>query len=566
MMRFRPRHQTKKTVDPDEIFLDARNLPSFDQQQFEDQLEKPIAKSTIYWLGFVFLLISVIFISKIGMIQIGQGDEFALRSERNRLRHNIIFPDRGSILDQTGEILAWSNNGSRQYLDQPGLAHVVGFLGLANEKELKENNYHPKELIGKKGVEKIFNSSLSGVAGRKIEEVDAQNQIFSDYLVSSPEKGDSVKLSIDSRIQTVLYNSIKNVAEDHGFTGGAGTIMNIKTGEVLSMVSYPEYEPNAMVNGQDPERIREFLNNEHNPFLNRAISGTYAPGSVVKPLVAVGVLAENIIDPETRILSTGTLSVPNPYHPDQPTVFRDWRAHGQVDLRRALAVSSNIYFYQVGGGYQDQPGLGISKINKYYDHFGLGRPTGINIPNEASGIIPDPEWKFRNFDGEPWRLGDTYHAAIGQFGMMTTPIQITRAIASIANDGYLVTPTVKHTDHPEQKKINWQATSLDLEIVREGLRDAVTSGTSRILNTPYVKVASKTGTAQIGTQRRYVNSWMTGFYPYDDPEWAFTVVMEKGPQNNQVGAGVAFRSVLDWMNENAPEYLGLPNKEKEDDH
>ena len=329
--------------------------------------------------------------------------------------------------------------------------------------------------------------------------------------------------------------------------------MDVNTGEIVTLVSYPEYDPNILVEGKNEEIIAGYSTNERKPYFNRAVSGRYTPGSIVKLFVAIGALNEGVITPEKKILSTGSISIPNRWNPELSTVFKDWKAHGWVDVRDALAVSSNVYFYEVGGGFEDQEGLGIRNIEKYMRMFGIGEISGIDIYGEEEGVIPNPKWKEENFDGEPWRIGDTYHTAIGQYGFQVTLIQMVRAVAAIATDGILVVPHVAG-----QKVKTKKITEIDQQhfnLVKTGMRQAVTDGTAKGLNVPQVKVAAKSGTAEIGTTKRKVNSWIVGFFPYDNPKYSFVVMMEEGPRDNTIGALYIIRQLLDWMLVQAPEYL-----------
>jgi penicillin-binding protein 2 len=260
----------------------------------------------------------------------------------------------------------------------------------------------------------------------------------------------------------------------------------------------------------------------------------------------MGVLDQKVIDPLTQILSTGSISVPNPYDKNKPTIFNDWRANGWTDLRHALAVSSDVYFYEVGGGYGAQKGLGVDGIEKYTRLFGFGTTTGVDFPGEQDGTIPDPAWKAENFSGEPWRIGDTYNTAIGQYGFQVTPIQAVRAVAAIANSGALLTPTFLKNDVTRPVS----HVSLDpsyFQIVREGMRLCVTVGTCTALNVPYLDIAAKTGTAQLGVSKDLVNSWVIGFWPADKPHYAFAVVMERASKTNQFGAALVIRQLLDSL-------------------
>jgi penicillin-binding protein 2 len=222
----------------------------------------------------------------------------------------------------------------------------------------------------------------------------------------------------------------------------------------------------------------------------------------------------------------------------------------------AIAVSCDVYFYEIGGGFENQKGLGIVNIEKYARLFGFGDKTGIDLGDEKQGIIPSPEWKIINFKGDPWRIGDTYHTAIGQYGFQVTPVEIARAVGAIANNGKLLTPHLILNDTEKEKQIS----VLDLkkeyfDVVHEGMRAAVTYGTAVALNVPYVQVAAKTGTAQLGVAKNKVNSWVIGFFPYENPKYAFAIMMEAGPSTNGVGASSIMRQLLDWMSINTPEYF-----------
>ncbi|MEK7136239.1 MAG: penicillin-binding transpeptidase domain-containing protein [Patescibacteria group bacterium] len=544
---------SRKILDPDEIFLDSRNLPSFNTQQFEGIIEKPIDKNSLILAGLVFLLIGLIFIFRIGFLQVIQGDGFALRSNQNRLRHTLVFADRGIIYDRNGVSLAW-NDPNRKYINKEGFAHILGYIGFPNKLELKEKDFDPKEYMGKSGVENTFNDILMGEKGVKIEELNALGKIESDHVLKVARPGESVTISIDSRVQAEAYRIIKEIASEHGFTGAAAAIMDIKTGEMLALVSYPEFDSNIMASGKNRQAINKFLTDKGNLFLNRPVSGLYTPGSTIKPYIGLAALAENLISPSKIIVSTGRLVVPNPYFPDKPSIFLDNKVHGAVDMRRALAVSSNVYFYTIGGGFGDQPGLGIKLIDKYSGLFGFGVPTGIELNNEGAGVVPSPDWKKKVFSDEPWRLGDTYHTAIGQYGYLVTPLQIARAVATIASDGQVLRPTL--VARPKTPKIlrAMDVPAEDFEVIKEGMRQTVTGGTGIVLNTPNVNVAAKSGTAQVASKSR-INAWISGFFPYENPRYAFVVVMESGPLTTNAGGGMVMRRLVDWMAIYTPEYL-----------
>ncbi len=546
----------RSSLDPDEIFLDSSNLPSFNKQQFEGHIERPIARRTFAFLAGFFLLVGIIFLAQVMKLQVWQGEALAARSENNTLRHIPIFADRGVLTDRYGVSLAWNDQGQRQYIAQPGFAHVLGYISKPREEEIAEHNFFPDELVGRDGAEKIYNSRLRGEPGIKIEERDVRGETASDYLLEPALAGDNLMLSIDARVQSALATGMHNLISEGRFSGGAGVIMDTETGEIIALSNLPEYDPNILTRGEDREQISNYLNDKLHPFLNRAVAGTYTPGSIVKPFVALAALTEEIISPSKEILSTGQLVVPNPYFPDKPTIFRDWKAHGLTDMREAIAVSSDVYFYTIGGGAGGQAGLGIDRIKRYAHLFGLGELSGGPFPGEAAGVVPSREWKELNFNGESWLLGNTYHTAIGQYGFLVTPLQMVRAVAALSNGGRLLRPTLLAES---EQAPSWTEIAgidpADLEIIKEGMRLAVTEGTASGLNLPTLEIAAKTGTAELGTTKEQVHSWVTGFFPYRNPRYAFAVVMERAQRTNLVGATYVMRQVFDQLAITAPEYL-----------
>jgi len=263
------------------------------------------------------------------------------------------------------------------------------------------------------------------------------------------------------------------------------------------------------------------------------------------------------VSPSTTVLSEEQMLVPNPYDPDNPSYFSDWKAHGNVNVRRALAMSSNIYFYQVGGGYTPtgQEGIGITKLEEYFRMFGFGSAVNDPLLGGLSGTIPNPKWKEEVFDGEPWRLGDTYFTSIGQYGVQVTPVQVARAVAALANGGRLLQPTLNTTDAVFVTRTIESIDQAHFDTVRAGMRDAVVDGTAKGLNIPETAVAAKTGTAELGVSKARVNSWVTGFWPYEEPKYAFVIVMEQGSRSNLIGGVAVMRRVFDWMRVYAPEWL-----------
>ncbi len=546
-------------IDPDEIFLDSANLMNFDTDQFEGRIDRPISKSTLSFLYLCFLLIFCGLIYKVFLLQVVQGEENYHLSENNRLRETVIFATRGNVYDRNGVPIIWnepqaegSDFAKRVYYENEGLSGLLGFI--TYPKKDSKGFYYELNYSGREGIEKQFEDVIGGVNGSRITETNALGDVISENLVHNPNPGDTLNLSIDSRVQEQLYKSIKEIAEQVNFQGGGGIIMDIHTGEVIAMASYPEYNSQKLADG-DPEYIKQVSADSKKPFLNRITQGLYTPGSIVKPYMAIGALNEGVIDQYTNIISTGKLEVPNPYNPDNPTFFSDWKAHGAVDARRALAVSSNIYFYVVGGGFKDINGLGITKIESYMRQFGFGSSVTGQISSQYTGTIPNPEWKAKNFDNDIWRLGDTYFTSIGQYGFQVTPLQVIRAVAALANKGTVINPViVKDTPVDVVSKVENIKPEI-WDIIHEGMRMGVTEGTAKGLNMDAVHIAAKTGTAELGVSKDNVNSWTTGFFPYENPRYAFVIVMEKGNRHNVIGGVAVSRKLFDWMAIYTPEYF-----------
>jgi penicillin-binding protein 2 len=553
--------QRYRDINPEDIFLDSANLPALERERFEGRIERPIGERTFFAFKIVFVLIAIFLAFKLGNLDIVHGQAYAETSENNHLDRTILFADRGTISDRNGVLLAANGEkasttaySTRVYASMEGLASVLGYVKYPSADA--NGNYYDENYQGLAGIEKSYDAELAGTNGSKLIETDAKGNTVSEGVIDTPKAGTNLTLALDANVTQELYKTIASVAADRGFSGGAGVIMDIHTGEILALTSFPEFDPNVITDGSDKEEISHLFADPSNPFLNRAVSGLYTPGSIVKPIVATGALTEGVIDDKTTIFSSGSISVPNPYDPKHPSIFNDWQPNGLMTVRDAIARSSDVFFYEVGGGFQNQPGLGITKLDNYFTQFGLTEKTGIDLPAENVGYIATPAWKAENFPDDPdWRLGDTYHTAIGQYGTQVTPLEAVRWVATIANGGTMLVPQVVYDGSPKVfRTLNLPQDNF--EIVREGMREGVAGGgVAAGLNTPSVEVAAKTGTAELGTKKLYVNSWVTGFFPYQNPRYAFAVIMEKGPETNTIGGVFVMRQVLDWMAENSPDYL-----------
>ena len=542
------RRKNNKEIEVDEIFPDQKNAPGFHQESMEGMLENPIQNKIFWFLGVFLILALTVFGLRVGYLQLAKGGELKERSEKNYLRVVNLETQRGIIYDKDGNLLAYNDMVEAENLRKyppVGFLHVSGFL-TAPEKE----GDAPR---GASGLEATYDDILRGAPDKNIEEVDAKGNVIEQGILEKGQEGKNILTGISMGLNIKLAEAINDTKEERGFTGGAGVFMDIKSGEILALVSAPEFDPNLLSKKNTSEEINKLIHNEGKPFLNRAIAGLYAPGSIVKPALAAGALLENIITPDKKILSTGSISLPNPYDLAHPNVFLDWKAHGWVDIRQALAVSSDVYFYEVGGGYQDQKGLGPWNIKKYFSMFGLGDKSGIDLPGEQSGHLPDPSEKQ---GGRNWTIGDTYHMAIGQGDVTVTPIEIVSYAAPIASDGvlrypHLVRAVVDRDKKPLQifsyppKRV--LPISPDIfKIIKEGMRDSVKFGTAQGLFNLPIEIAAKTGTAEVGGTNT-VHSWSIGFFPYENPRVAFAVLMESGPRQNTVGATYVATQVIRWI-------------------
>ncbi len=545
-------------IAPDEIFIDSSNLPSFDTDQFEGRLERPLDQRSYVLLALLFALIFIGYAVRGGILTVVRGTAYAELSEKNRLEQTYVFADRGIIEDRNGIKLAYDSHESgepfarRIYAAYDGLGTVLGYTR-APAKD-STGFYYQDRYIGAEGVERSFDERLAGINGEKLSETDALGDIVSESTIAAPKPGETIRLSIDAVFNQELYDAIASRAVESGFSSGAGLMMDVETGELIALTSYPTYNPQVMTDKKDQAAIKGYLKDTRMPFLNRATSGLFTPGSIVKPYFALGALTENIISPTKQIYSSGALVVPNPYDKDHPSIFKDWKAHGWVDMRQAIAVSSDEYFYTIGGGVPGQEGLGIARLEKYARMFGFGTPTGIVGFTEKAGTVPNIEWKKLNFPDDPdWRLGDTYHTAIGQYGFQITPLQALRAVAAIANGGRLVTPTIEVGKKGPQSNV--PISDANFQIVKEGMRRSAMEGTAKALNVNYIEIAAKTGTAEQGVAKDRVNSWVMGFFPYKHPKYAFVILLERGPRANLFGSPGVARLIFDWMYTNNSPYL-----------
>ncbi len=555
MMLWRRTRRQDLEIAPDEIFLDSSNTPDFDRAHFEGRIEKPLPTAIFVLLGSALTVLMLVLVIRTWNLQVTNGASYAEESAHNSLQVATIFAPRGIITDRNGVVIAENiqkADGSviRNY-PIPSLSQVIGYVSYP--KKDASGVYYDTAETGVTGLESEYDAHLAGKNGQFLTETDALGHIRSEGNIVPPREGETLQLSIDANLQKQFARAISSTAENARFIAGAGVILDIGTGAVRALVSYPSYDSNVMASGGPANIIAGYNTNIGRPFLDHAVQGVYVPGSIVKPLVAAGALTDGIITPNTVIVDDGFLSIPDPYHPGKEFIYKGWKKLGPVDVKKAIAWSSDVFFYTVGGGFGSQKGLGIDRLSYWYGQFGLGTTTGIDLTGEASGVIPTPAWKQKVFK-EQWYLGDTYFTAIGQYAMQVTPVQMARAIAAVANGGKLFTPTLLTGETPVS--ISIPVDTAQLAVVRAGMRQAVTSALAGAINLPYVSVAAKTGTAQTGTRNQYDNSWVVGFFPYEHPQYAFAVVLERGPQGAGEQSVNVMRQFFESLHaENSP-YVG----------
>ena len=425
---------------------------------------------------------------------------------------------------------------TRYYPHGDLFAHVIGYVGRINDKELKSINsdiYAGTNLIGKIGVEKTYEDLLHGTPGYESIEADAHGNVLRHLGRKESTRGNDLYLSIDYGLQVVA-------AEQLADKRGAIVSIDPRTGEILALVSSPSFNPNLFVTGISSTDYSALRDNLDQPLYNRAVQGAYPPGSTIKPMEAMGGIHYGLVDWATTINDPGYFHLPGDSHK-----FRDWKktGHGVVNMHKAIIQSCDTYFYVLS--YQ----MGIERMNDWMRQFGFGEKTGVDLPSESTGLYPSPEWKLRTRKSK-WLKGETISVSIGQGAFTATPLQLAMATAITANHGAHVTPHVLRATRGAKKyevhnapdgKINFNGTEQDWLNMRDAMIDVVQSGTGRGIRTPLYQIAGKTGTAQVKsiaqgkrynesilTQRQLDHGLFVGFAPAENPEIAIAVVWENG--------------------------------------
>jgi len=448
--------------------------------------------------------------------------------ESIEIADNISIPQMSYLAERSDEYpgVFYGSKSVRHYPLGKTLTHIIGYIGSISQEEYqdkREEGYRHNSVIGKEGVEQLYDKELRGIDGYVQLIVDARNRVKETInpSIGKPIPGKKLVLSIDSKIQHDAERLIKGQV-------GAIIVSKPTTGEILAIVSAPWYDPNIFIGGINQEAYNELINDPANPFWNKAIRGRYPTASTFKLISAIGVLAEgHVTTSSTRYCGGGMLV--------ESRFYRCEGFHGNINLRRALQVSCNSYFYNIA--YE----LGPNFLRKYAEMFGMGAKTGIDLPGEKVGTMPSPEWKRRQV-GEYWWDGDTIQFVIGQGYMSATPISVHMATCAIINDGLMYRPQVvkeirsSQTDQIIYNNSKFLVNKIDIDksvfnVVKEGMRLAVTDGTVRNgAWSPYVQIAAKTGTAE--NEQGKSHSWITAYGPYsttpNDNMIAVTVMLEHG--------------------------------------
>jgi penicillin-binding protein 2 len=458
------------------------------------------------------------------------------------LMENITQDQALIILEKKQELAGISieNTAIREYEDGSMFSSIIGYEGKITKEELsRDSHYKMTDYIGKTYLEKQYEDQLRGVSGARQVEVDSMGNVKKKLGSIEPKAGQDLVLNIDSGLQKKLFDSITGILEKTGTHTAAAIAIDPRDGGVLAMVNFPNYDNNLFARGISNDEYHKIIQDQELPLFNRAVSGEYPPGSTIKPVIAAAALMEGVITPETVIDGMGGRLHIGGFS------FGDWKVHGPSDIRTAIAESNDIFFYSIGGGYGNISGLGINRMKKYYNLFGLGEISGIDLPSEASGFIPDEKWKLDKL-GERWYVGNSYHASIGQGYITATPLQIANLTAAIANGGTLYAPRILNQIKKDNQVIEVSEpkiirkdfiSSSVMKVIREGMRKTVTDGTAQPLGEMTVPVAGKTGTAQFGSEDK-THGWFMSFAPYDNPEIAMVIIAEGGGDGHSSGVPV----------------------------
>lgn len=488
------------------------------------------------------------------IVPLTEGEEQKIRKDLKnkrrfipiKLKDNLSWNEVSKILLHAPDLPGVEiNEGLSRYYPYADIyAHVLGYVGPVSDKDKKDNPLYmvPGFKIGKSGLERYFDYKLQGKGGTIKLEVNAYGRVMNEIERNSGEEGQSLTLTLDARLQRAAY-------EAFGEESGAAVVLNVRTGEILALVSTPSFDPNLFTNGISYKHWNTLLKNERTPLVNKAVSGQYSPGSTFKVVVALAALEAGVIDLNTRFNCSGGLDVGN-------IRFHCWRhsGHGSLNVVEALKHSCDIFFYETAMK------LGIDKIHDMAVKLGMGNVLEVGLDNEKAGIIPTKAWKKARF-GTSWTQGDAANSGIGQGYVLVTPLQLATMLARVVNGGYAVQPTfIKPTEKELSKIKRLDISTKNIEIVKRGMFEVVngaggTAGRARF-NINGAMMGGKTGTTQVrrismkerssGILRDEQLPWrlrnhalFIGFTPVDNPRYSVAVIVEHGSSGSGVAAPIA---------------------------
>lgn len=505
----------------------------------------------------ILLVSSFILIWRLFRLTIIDGFRFRSLADGNRTRELVHHAPRGFIVDRTGVPLVKNEVTSRQngpyaevdynrvYPFGEALAHVIGYTGELTQAELADEYYSLRrylsgDRIGRMGAEAYFEEKLHGRDGRELIEVDASGNAVRTLGTVEATQGETVELSLDASLAQVVSSAFPAGAK------GAIVVSKPTTGEILAIYSSPSFNPNGFTLGQTNERYFALKTNPDEPMFFRAIGGVYPPGSTFKLVTAVAALEEGTVTSDTQVEDIGVIRI-GPFSYPNWYFLQYGKTEGLVDIVRAIERSNDIYFYKAGEA------VGIERLNRWAKKLGVGTPLGIEIAGEAAGLMPDPAWKKERFTSRAdlearnhlWFLGDTYHVAIGQGYLLTTPLQVNAWTNSIANGGKLCRPTIKKGVR-DCHDLGIQEETVRL--IAEGMKRACEpGGTGWPLFNFVVPVACKTGTAEFGDPEGKTHAWFTVFGPVTEPEISVTVLVEEAGEGSDKAAPIAKKILEEWF-------------------
>ncbi len=486
---------------------------------------------------------------------------------KRNVDRDVVFQIEEEHLDLPGVLV--EAEPVRQYPYDKSISHLMGYIGPVPANQVKEyeaKGYNVNEdQVGLIGVEAAFEELLRGHKGEKYIEVDVAGREVNAVSENPPIPGKSLRLTVDLALQEQMIQALQRGLEQAGAGIGVAIAMNPQTGEILGMVSLPAYDNNLFSGGISVADYRRLSEDPYHPLINHAISGRHPPGSTFKIIPAAAALQEGVITRRTLIKCQGTMWLPDQRFPDDPELgqtFYCWihklnRGHGDMNIISGIAHSCDTYFYWLGGGFLDDfDGLGLERLTEYSHLFGLGEPTGIEIPGENSGLVPTAKWKRINYS-ERWVTGDTYNMSIGQGYVLATPLQMLNATAAVANGGILYRPQILYQvldddgnmiqDFAPKVIRDLPIDPLHLSTVVEGLEAAVVWGSAQGAYLDTVRVAGKTGTAEFfdpnippdDEGNLPTHAWFTAFAPVEAPEIALVVFVYNGGEGSDTAVPIA---------------------------